>query len=131
MTAASYQSFTRIEPSSPPNKGFAPIASIQNTMNDPYAAPARVPLDGTALPTQTHGRARSVSIPGAQAPRVLQPFDREEIKILLLENVSQGAVAMLRVRAIRSTSTPAAGPRTSCSKKLATTTPSASAPRRA
>ncbi|WFC94061.1 hypothetical protein MBRA1_000691 [Malassezia brasiliensis] len=96
MTAASYQSFTRVEPSSPSNKGLAPIASIQNTINDPYAAPARVPLDGSALPAQTHGRARSVSIPGAQAPRVLQPFDREEIKILLLENVSQGAVAMLR-----------------------------------
>lgn len=69
---------------------------MQSALNEPYASPARNPLDGTSPPAPFHGRARSVSIPGAPAPRVLQPFDREDIRILLLENVSQGAVRLLR-----------------------------------
>ncbi|UZJ53567.1 hypothetical protein CBS101457_002887 [Exobasidium rhododendri] len=44
-------------------------------------------------------RSRAVSIPGTRAsavPRLLTPFDVGEIKILLLENVSAGAVEGLR-----------------------------------
>jgi len=42
-------------------------------------------------------RTRSISIPGSkQAPRLLTPFAVGDIKLLLLESVSQGAVAMLR-----------------------------------
>ncbi|PWN91115.1 putative 3-phosphoglycerate dehydrogenase [Acaromyces ingoldii] len=44
-------------------------------------------------------RSRAVSIPGhsaAQVPKMLTPFDMGDIRILLLENVSQGAVDMLR-----------------------------------
>lgn len=64
-------------------------------MAEPLAPAAHVPIDGTSPPV--HGRARATSIPGTtRAPRVLQPFDREEIRILLLENVSQGALNMLR-----------------------------------
>lgn len=44
-----------------------------------------------------HGRSRSVSIPGSsKMARVLQPVNTETVRILLLENVSQGAVKMLR-----------------------------------
>ncbi|PWN39275.1 hypothetical protein IE81DRAFT_326706 [Ceraceosorus guamensis] len=45
----------------------------------------------------SHGR--SISIPAgdhASRPRLLTPFDQGDIKILLLENISQGAVALLR-----------------------------------
>lgn len=46
-------------------------------------------------------QGRSISIPvGATdhsaRPRLLTPFDQGDIKILLLENISQGAVALLR-----------------------------------
>ncbi|WFD42186.1 hypothetical protein MPSI1_000825 [Malassezia psittaci] len=93
---SSYQSFTRVEPSSPSNAGFVAPSSIQNVLTDPVAQTSHSVAEKMAFSPPTHGRARSVSIPGAQAPRLLQPFDREEINILLLENVSKGAVDMLR-----------------------------------
>ncbi|KDN35682.1 hypothetical protein K437DRAFT_276953 [Tilletiaria anomala UBC 951] len=50
-----------------------------------------------AMYQPTAPRARAVSIPGSsRAPRLLTPFAIGDIKILLLENVSQGAVQMLR-----------------------------------
>lgn len=50
-------------------------------------------------PSQFGSRSRALSIPGAKAsaiPRLLTPFNVGEIKILLLENVSVGAVEGLR-----------------------------------
>ncbi|KAK0563991.1 D-3-phosphoglycerate dehydrogenase 2 [Tilletia horrida] len=42
-------------------------------------------------------RTRTVSIPGASTePRYLTPFDQGDIRILLLENVDKGAVAVLK-----------------------------------
>ena len=48
--------------------------------------------------TTNFSRARAVSIPGSSssAPRLLTPFAIGDIRILLLENVSQGAVDLLR-----------------------------------
>lgn len=54
-------------------------------------------VDGQSPPQAAHGRTRSMSIPGSSnAPRILQPFNTDNVRILLLENVSQGAVKMLR-----------------------------------
>lgn len=52
-------------------------------------------VEGLSPPAPHLARSASTAGP-AKAPRVLHPFDREEIRILLLENVSQGAVSMLR-----------------------------------
>ncbi|KAE8209289.1 hypothetical protein CF327_g6708 [Tilletia walkeri] len=49
-----------------------------------------------ALPSST-ARTRTLSIPGASAePRYLTPFDQGDIRILLLENVDKGALAILK-----------------------------------
>lgn len=57
-----------------------------------YHSPVPIPTGAGA-----HGRARSFSGPGGQsAPRLLTQFNTGDIKILLLENVSQGAVQILR-----------------------------------
>ncbi|PKI82989.1 hypothetical protein MVES1_003003 [Malassezia vespertilionis] len=82
------QSFTRIAHS--PNSRQADGVSF-STLSAMQQALSHEPL-ATSPPNQ-----RRLSFPGGmQHPRLLQPFDREEIRILLLENVSQGAVEMLR-----------------------------------
>ena len=44
-----------------------------------------------------HERFRRNSIgPAIRAPRLLRPIDKDEIRILLLENISQGAVASFK-----------------------------------
>lgn len=79
---------------SPPQHGsFASMMAHQR--QDSQNIPTSVsPTSPSQLP-----RARAVSIPGApksSVPRLLTPFDLGEIRILLLENVSQGAVDGLR-----------------------------------
>ncbi|WFD29748.1 hypothetical protein MSPP1_000759 [Malassezia sp. CBS 17886] len=97
MTAQN-QAFTRAQPSSPKSNAdgsFSSFAAMQQAVNEPYAAPL-MPTDGTSPPAHIK-RSRALSIPSStRAPRVLQPFGTEEIRILLLENVSQGAANLLR-----------------------------------
>ncbi|WFD25162.1 hypothetical protein MNAN1_000128 [Malassezia nana] len=90
------QAFTRAMPSSPPTHtetSFSSLLAMQQA-GEPLAQGIPM-LDGQSPPA--HGRTRSLSIPGSSnAPRILQPFNTDSIRILLLENVSQGAVKMLR-----------------------------------
>ena len=79
-------------------QGESPFASLlaMQQASEPLAQEIPV-VEGQSPSQAAHGRARSVSIPGgANAPRILQPFNMDSIRILLLENVSQGAVKMLR-----------------------------------
>jgi len=103
--AAHQQAFHRaVAPSSPPVvvAGAGSFAGMR-AASQGQAAPA-VPFSGSAgSPTASYAgagsqRARSISIPGkpSSMPRLLTPFDQGDIRILLLENVSQGAVDMLR-----------------------------------
>lgn len=92
------QSFYRTHASSPPQgdafSSFSTMQAMQG-VQQPLAAPRVAPM--AVPPPQTIGRARRLSQPGDKGhPRVLVPFDINEIRILLLENVSQGAVDMLR-----------------------------------
>lgn len=72
---ATEPTFSTINPSSPPNKHSY-----------------------STSPNSNRTRTRTLSIPGnsSNLPRQLTPFDTGDIKILLLENVSKGAVEMLK-----------------------------------
>ncbi|PWN48045.1 putative 3-phosphoglycerate dehydrogenase [Violaceomyces palustris] len=95
------QAFHRAGFSPPAHTGsFAAMMAAQQAANGVHSVQAQ-PLPSTS-PTAVinsfsppRARATSASFPSS-APRVLTPFDTGDIKILLLENVSQGAVAMLR-----------------------------------
>ncbi|KAL4401460.1 D-3-phosphoglycerate dehydrogenase 2 [Malassezia pachydermatis] len=96
MTAP-VQAFTRAKPATSPRDAspFSMMA-MQQAIAEPLAQEI-VALEGQSPPSHLHGRTRSVSIPGSsKAPRMLQPVNMDTIRILLLENVSQGAVKMLR-----------------------------------
>lgn len=82
---------------SPPNStgvngSFSAMMAAQQT------APPQILPTGVASTSPTaHARLRTSSASIASgAPRLLTPFDTGDIRILLLENVSQGAVKMLR-----------------------------------
>lgn len=64
----------------------------------PIGAVPSSPPTLSQSPNSNRNRQRSVSIPGGASnlPRLLTPFDTGDIKILLLENVSTGAVNMLK-----------------------------------
>ena len=71
------------------------MMALQQDMSGPLAQEI-ISMDGTSQPSHG-GRKRSISFSDYHAhPRVLQPFNTDTIRILLLENVSQGAVSMLR-----------------------------------
>ena len=95
---ASAQAFTRALPTTNVQNSDATLSSmmaLQQDMSGPLAQEI-ISMDGTSQPSHG-GRKRSISFPDYHAhPRVLQPFNTDTIRILLLENVSQGAVSMLR-----------------------------------
>ncbi|KAL5519076.1 SER33 [Sanghuangporus vaninii] len=62
-------------------------------------SPPMAALSISVSPTQTtlHERFRRNSLgPAIRAPRLLRPIDKDEFRILLLENISQGAVDAFR-----------------------------------
>lgn len=74
---------------------------VESSLVDSYAQLSTSPSSPSFHPTipipGAHGRSRSASFPAGQsAPRMLTQFNAGDIKILLLENVSQGAVQILR-----------------------------------
>ena len=95
---ASAQAFTRALPTTNVQNSDATLSSmmaLQQDMSGPLAQEI-ISMDGTSQPSHG-GRKRSISFSDYHAhPRVLQPFNTDTIRILLLENVSQGAVSMLR-----------------------------------
>ena len=95
---ASAQAFTRALPTTNVQTSDATLSSmmaLQQDMSGPLAQEI-ISMDGTSQPSHG-GRKRSISFSDYHAhPRVLQPFNTDTIRILLLENVSQGAVSMLR-----------------------------------
>lgn len=94
MTGSSQTFFRSIAATPPQGDALASFATAQamHGTQGPFAAPVL----GTSVDTPP-GRSRPINIPGAAAqPRPLAPFATSEIRVLLLENVSQGAVQMLR-----------------------------------
>ena len=87
----SNQAFTRATPADA-RVQFSSLMDLQQSA--PLAQERVVPGSSPDVMPQ---RSRAMSIPGnSGAPRVLQPFNTESVRILLLENVSQGAVSILR-----------------------------------
>lgn len=90
--------------SSPQANGVASSSENRVKASEPHfaAIPSSPPtshnFSTSPSSNKTHNRARTLSIPGnsSNLPRQLTPFDTGDIKILLLENVSQGAVDMLK-----------------------------------
>ncbi len=86
--------------------GSAAAMAVHGGQQQPSVSPSTSPsnlTNATASAAGANGsggfgvRQRSISIPGSRtAPKLLTPFLLGDIKILLLENVSQGAVQMLR-----------------------------------
>ena len=75
-----------------------PIAVNPNAVTISRSPPMAT-LSLSVSPTQTtlHERFRRNSLgPAIRAPRLLRPIDKDEIRILLLENISQGAVDAFR-----------------------------------
>ncbi|CAD6971136.1 unnamed protein product [Tilletia controversa] len=79
-------------------------APLSTSAGAAAAAGGATPQPGTSPSNQrippapsTTSRTRTLSIPGASAePRYLTPFDQGDIRILLLENVDKGALAILK-----------------------------------
>jgi len=65
-----------------------------------------------------HQVSSSQSNDNVLQPRVLRLFATSELRLLLLENISQGPVQLFSNRAFRSTITPRLGLKTSFSKRL-------------
>ncbi|SOV06703.1 probable 3-phosphoglycerate dehydrogenase [Ustilago sp. UG-2017a] len=97
MTETHGQAFHRAGFSPPANAGsFSAMMAAQQAAQ--LLANGSAIHPSTSPPTSfspTRARAASQSVP-LSAPRLLTPFDTGDIKILLLENVSQGAVKMLK-----------------------------------
>jgi len=100
MTANSAnQTFIRTTPSSPTEASLGVAGSFQALQqggSDPLAPPLAM-MQGSSPPVMPHSHRRSSSNPSSMVqPRILTPYDVDEVRILLLENVSKGAVEMLR-----------------------------------
>ncbi len=93
------QAFFRAGFSPPANAGsFSAMMAAQSgaqLLSNGTTIPASSSPPASFSPSSARGRAASQSVP-LSAPRLLTPFDTEDIKILLLENVSQGAVKTLK-----------------------------------
>ncbi|KAJ9477486.1 D-3-phosphoglycerate dehydrogenase 2 [Pseudozyma hubeiensis] len=93
------QAFHRAGFSPPAHAGsfsamMAAQAGAQRLSNGTSIHPSTSP-PASFSPPSARVRAASQSVP-LSAPRLLTPFDTGDIRILLLENVSQGAVKMLK-----------------------------------
>ena len=73
-----------------------PIPTPRSSSPHDAVRASAVDLSSSASPKSVINRNFLAALGNNQPPKTLQPFRTEQIRILLLENVSQGAATQLR-----------------------------------